>query len=136
MPLKSHDVEFKMKSGDHVGEKYPFTLAKSSNLKMWRVVRLRFPAPKMTKERIEMGIAVRGQDISLSGAVDLVRANEVMDQLDIIAKETTPVTLIGLDNKERDVRVDIGGYSLETVAGEKWKDAEYVVRLTCWSVYE
>ena len=134
--MKSHDIEFVMNSGDHKGTKYKFTLAEQNGQKAWQVTRLFQPAPAMAKEKIEMMLAVRGQNIPLSGGVELKQANKILGQLEVIAKEITPVTLVGLDNVERLVRVDRSGFSLAPTISEQGKEPEYAVSITCWSIYE
>ena len=134
--MKSHDVEFKIRSGNYNGTAYRFTLAESGGQKRWQAVRLFNPPPSMEKEKIDMMIAISNKNIPISGAVDAKSVSNLFDQLDIIAKETTPVTLIGYDNIERLVRIDKGGYSFEPVISEKGKAPEYAVALTCWSIYE
>ena len=134
--MKSHDIEFVMNSGDYKGKSYKFTLAKQNGQKAWQVTRLFQSAPAMAKEKIEMMLAVRGQNIPLSGGVELGQANKILDQLEVIAKEVTPVTLVGFDNQERLVRVDRSGFSLAPTISEKGREPEYAVSITCWSIYE
>jgi len=134
--MKASDVQFITNSGDHKGTKYNFTLAEQNGQKAWQVTRLFQPAPAMAKEKIELMIAVREQNIPLSGGVELEQANKILDQLEVIAKETTPVTLVGLDNQERLVRVDRGGFSLAPTIFEKGREPEYAVSITCWSIYK
>jgi len=134
--MRTHDIEFVVNSGDYKGKKYGFTLAYQNNQKAWQVTRLFMPAPSMAKEKIEMIIAVKEQNIPLSGGVELKAANKILDQLEIIARETTPTTLVGLDKQERLVRVDRRGFSLAPMVYEKGKEPEYVVNLTVWSTYE
>jgi len=134
--MKAHDVQFITNSGDHKGTKYNFTLAEQNGQKAWQIERRLQPAPEMAKEKIDMMIAVREQNIPLSGGVELKQANKILGQLEIIAKETTPVTLIGLDNVERLVRIDRSGFTLASVVSEKGRTPEYNVSVTARSVYE
>ena len=133
--MRSNDIQFTMNSGDYKGQKYGFTLARSNGQKMWRTTRLLKPPPAMSKERIEMGIVVREKNIPLSGATELKLSSKLLKQLEIIAKETTPVTLLGFDGVTRDVRVGIDGFSVENVIDEKSKSPEYVAKMTVWSIF-
>jgi len=134
--MKVSDVQFITNSGDHKGTKYNFTLAEQNGQKAWQVTRLFQSAPAMAKEKIEMMIAIKEQNIPLSGGVELTQANKILGQLEIIATETTPVTLVGLDRVERLVRVDRSGFSLAPTISEKDREPEYAVSITCWSIYE
>jgi len=133
--MRAHDIVFTMNSGDKVGQKYGFTLARSKGQKMWSAVRLFQPPPNMAKERIDIGIVVREKNIPLSGATELKLSDKLIEQLEIVAKETTPVTLLGFDGIKRDVRVDAGGFNIEPVVDEKGRMPEYVAKMTVWSVY-
>lgn len=134
--MKAHDISFTINSGDHKGEKYGFTLMGINNRKAWEVTRLSYSPPSMVKEKIKMVLAVREQNIPLSGAVELKQVNKILDQLETIADASKAVTLKGIDNEERPVRVDRSGFSVEPVVYETGKDPEYGVNLIVWGLYE
>lgn len=133
--MRATDIEFVMNSGEHVGERYSFTLADSNGQKAWQVTRLFRPPPAMAKEKIDMIIAVREKNIPTSAAMELKQAKDILSQLETIAKETTPVTLKGVDG-DRLVRVDKSGFQLSPTIKEHKRETEYQVQLTCWSVFE
>ena len=134
--MKSHDIRFIVNSGKNRGKSYGFTLALNSAQKAWRVRPLALAPPEMEKEVIELVITARDSNYSRTGSRELVRVNQIKAQLDIIAKEIEPVTLKGLDNTTRKVRLDRDGYEVSSVINELGKDPEYLITVTCWSIYE
>ena len=134
--MRSHDVSFQLNSGDKKGTTYRFTLDDVNRQKAWIVTRIYRPPPSMMRERIEMVISCRQQNIPLSGAVELAQANKILDQLEIISDETTTVTLKGPDNRDREVVVDKGGFNLYPTFSESGKDLEYRVSIVCWRLFE
>lgn len=134
--MKAHDIEFTLNGGPHKGDTYRFTLARVNKPKAWQVTRLYRPAPSMVKERIEMAIACREQNIALSGVTELAQANKILDDLEIISDETTPVTLKGPDNRPREVIMDKGGFALTPTFSESGKEMEYRVNVICWRLFE
>lgn len=135
--MKANDVTFKMNSGDRKGDTFGFTLSSSEEgAKDWELMRIFQPAPSMVKERIKLGITARERNIPLSGAEELRRVNTLIDQLVLIAQETTPVTMNGLDGVDRPVRIDRSGITYAPVIVEQGKDPEYKIAVVCWGLYE
>lgn len=133
---KAYDIKFRMNSGDHKGEEYGFTLAVIDNKKAWTHTRIFVEPPSMIRERIDLVLAVREDNIPLSGARELVTVNKILGQLESISMETDPITLVGLDKQERLVRVDRHGFEVSPVLEETSREPEYQIRMTCWGVYK
>ena len=102
---RAQDIKFIINSGDHKGEQYGFTLAEVDGKKAWTSIRLFYPPPSIVKDKIEMAITAREKNVSLSGAVELRLVNKIIEQLNTIFEETTPVTLIGFDKQQYPVLV-------------------------------
>jgi len=133
---RSHDVRFRVNSGDHNGDEYGFTLAVIDGKKAYTAVRLFRPSPSMVKEQIIMTLTAREGNIPLSGAAELKAVHRIIEQIETLSLETDPLTLTGLDQITRPVRVDAKGAQLIPVVHELGKDPEYRVELTCWGLYE
>ena len=130
-----NDVAFLVNSGDYKGKKYTFTLAIINGKKAWGRTRLFLPPPSMRKERIDMVIEAREENIPSSGAIELQVVDKILEQLTIMASETDASTLKGIDGKDRLVQIDQDGFSVESVVNETSKEPEYRVNLTCWALY-
>jgi len=132
----AYDVQFLINSGDYKGKKYGFTLAMINGKKAWARTPVFYPAPSMIKEKIDMVIFAREDNISLSGAVDLTAVDKILEQLSIIATAAKHSTLTGLDSKKRYVQIDKDGFSIKSTVNEISKEPEYQVELTCWGLYD
>jgi len=132
----AHDVKFVVNSGDYKGDEYGYTLAMVDGKKAWQRAPLFYPPPSMIKEKIDMVIDANEYSIPNSGAVELENVNKILEQLTIIATETTPSTLTGIDNEEKLVLIDQNGFSVTSVVNETNKEPEYQVNLTCWVLYD
>lgn len=133
--MRSNDISFTMNSGDYSGQIYKFTLASQDGGKMWSVNRIFEPAPSMYKEEINIGISLREKNIPLSGAKELKFPSTLIDQLEIVANESTYITMVGLDGVSRDVRIDSSGFSIEPIVNEKNKTSELVAKMKLWSMH-
>lgn len=134
--MRATDISFLMNSGTYSGQTYKFTLATQNGQKMWSAQRVFNPAPSMYKEQIDVGILIRGKNINLGGAKELKRPKTLRDQLEIVAKESTYVTMMGFDGVSRDVRVDSTGYDIEPIVNEKSRAPEYVAKMRLWSMHQ
>jgi len=130
------DIKFTVNTGDHKGETYRYTLATVNGKKAWAITPLFSPPPSMIKNKIDIVIECREHNISRSGATELALAGKILDELSIIATETEPSTLTGLDKKDRLVMIDQDGFSITTELKEKGKEPEYRINVTCWGLYE
>ena len=130
------DVKFTVNTGDHRGDTYQYTLAMINGKKAWSVTPLFKPAPSMIKNKIDIVIEAREHNIGRSGANELRTVGKILDELSIIATETEPSTLTGLDKKERLVDIDQDGFTITSAINEKSKEPEYRINLTCWGLYE
>lgn len=135
MAHRSSDVSFLMNSGTYSGETYKFTLAEQNGQKMWAVNRVFQPSPSMRKEQLNIGISLK-ENIPLSGAKELKISSTLQEQLEIVADESTYITMMGLDGVSRDVRVDSTGFTVETIMDEKGRPAEFVAMVKLWSMYK
>jgi len=130
------DIKFTVNTGTRKGETYSYTLATVNGKKAWSITPLFSPPPSMIKNKIDMVIECREYNISRSGATELALAGKILDELSIIATETEPSTLTGLDKKDRLVMIDQDGFSITTELKEKGKEPEYRINVTCWGLYE
>ena len=139
------DIKFRINTGDHKGDEYRYTLAVINGKKAWRVKPSFDPPPDIYKERIDMVIECREQNVSKGGATELRTVSKVLDELSHIATEVEPVTLTGLtkasgkkgeDNKERLVQIDSDGFGETTELNEDGREPEYRIELTCWGIYD
>lgn len=132
-----YDVEFRVNSGDLQGQKYRYVLASKNGAKMWSVTPLFSPAPSMYRDRIEMSITAGEHNVDTSGAVELRKVKELLDELRDIAEESSeePVTMTGLDREKRLVRIDQSGFSVTSTIKEQGKPAEYIINFPCWGMY-
>jgi hypothetical protein len=133
--LKTHDIVFTINDGVNKGKDYGFTLARAEGRKAWKVTTLFNPPPSMVKQRIEITITAREDNIPLTGVRELKRINEIVDDLNAIFEQTTPVTLVGLDRQTYSVLVDKEGPQLTNILQEKEREPEYQVVLLCWGIY-
>jgi len=133
--MRQDDVEFIINAGESKGKRYRFTLAAKDGEKQWSVTPRFEPAPSIIKEKVEMVLTAREGNIPVSGAVELKLISKLLEQLRAISLEITPSTLIGLDKIERSVQVDEDGYTLVSTIREANKEPEYLINLTCWSLY-
>lgn len=133
---RAHDVKFRVNSGDHNGDEYGFTLAIIEGKKAFTPIRLFNLPPSMIREQIIMTFTAREGNIPLSGAAELKAVHRILEQIETLSVETDPLTLTGLDQIPRLVRVDAQGAKLIPVVHELGKDPEYRVELTCWGLYE
>ena len=130
------DIAFTVNTGDHKGDIYRYTLAIEKGKKAWLVTPLFRPPPYMYKEQIDMVIACREHNIGRSGATELRTVKKILDELSIIATETSPCSLEGLDKDTRRIRIDQDGFKVTTELNEKGKSPEYRVNVTVYGLYE
>jgi hypothetical protein len=134
--MRQYDVEFQVNSGDNKGKKYGFTLATKDGEKQWAITPLFQPAPSIIKEKIVMALVAQEENIPLSGAKELKAVGKILEQLRSIALETTPSTLMGFDKQKRLVQIDENGYSVSSTVLEPNREPEYVINLSCWTIYD
>jgi len=130
------DITFTVNTGDHKGDTYGYTLAMVNGKKGWYVTPLFKPPPYMYKEQIDMVIECQEHNIGTSGAIDLRTVNKILKELSIIATETSPSSLMGLDKTTRRIRIDQDGFKVTTELNERSKSPEYRINVTCHGLYE
>ena len=134
--MRSSDISFLMNSGTYSGQTYKFTLAEQNGRKMWDVNRVFKPGPSMCKETIEIGVSLGEKNINRGGAKELKLSTTLVDQLEIVAAESTYVTMMGYDGVSRDVRVDSTGIDIQPIVDEKARTTEYVAKMRLWSMHQ
>lgn len=133
--MEAFDVIFTPNSGDQKGEHYGFTLATQQGSKGWVFEKRMLTPPSMVDCKIELTIEAKNENIPLSGGVELATVKEITDALDVLATETEPLDIIGLDGVTRKVRIDRSGYKVVPVIHETNKEPEYQVLVTIWGLY-
>ena len=128
------DIKFTIHSGDYQGDTYRYILAMDSGRKRWMATPVYKPPPSRIKEKIDMVISVRENNISYTGAQELRLVNNIIDELRRIADDTD-ATMVGLDGRERYVQIDEDGYSIMSVVNEHTREPEYQITLSCWGLY-
>jgi hypothetical protein len=129
--MKPYDVTFILTNGT----KYDFMLAKSGEKKLWEVQRMYTIAPSLIKQKINMTVTAREDEMSLSGIRQLKRVAEILSNLDAMIDETENITLHGFDSIDYPVVIDKEGIRANTVIHEGERDPEYQVQVICWGVY-
>jgi len=135
MTVRASDVKFTIRSGDRNGETYGFTLADNNGQKGWSCARRFHEPPSMIKEEITLLITAREQNVAMSGATELKIIGKIIESLEIIATETEPIEMVGLDGVKRLVLFDRKGYTVNPVIREIDKEPEYVITVPLWSLY-
>jgi len=131
--LKAHDIRFVLNNGTT----YDFMLARTNDgKKAWNVERLFTRPPSMIKQRIDLTITAREDEITSSAARQLKRVKEILEEIDAMMVGTDTIKLTGLDNVQYPIVIDAKGSQLETVIHEQERDPEYQVTLLIWGIYE
>jgi len=90
----------------------------------------------MIKQRIDLTITAREDEITSSAARQLKRVKEILEEIDAMMVGTDTIKLTGLDNVQYPIVIDAKGSQLETVIHEQERDPEYQVTLLIWGIYE
>jgi len=133
--MRANDVTFTINAGEAKGKAYGFTLADTGGKKAWEVTRVFRLPPSMVKYRIKMVITVREENIGGSGARELMRVEKIIEALEQIMEQNTPVTLKGFDKQKYAVLMDNeAGITTQTIIHEKERQPEYQATVLCWGL--
>lgn len=130
--MKAQDVKFTLDDGTT----YTYMLARTEEGKAWKVDRVFTQPPSIIKYQIEMTIAIGGDRARRSGALQLRRVKQVIEDLEVLIDETADITLTGLDDIDYYVSIDPKGLKLDVRSDESNRDCEYNVTLLCWGFYK
>lgn len=128
---KTHDISFELESGDNYG----FMLARDSDgKKAWNPNREFHSPPSMIKQRIEIVITAKEDEISASAVRQLKRMEEILSDLEKIMASTGNIVLTGLDNQRYPILIDKSGLRINTLIHEKSREPEYQVAILLWGL--
>lgn len=127
---KTHDISFQLENGSEYG----FMLAKINDKKAWNPKREFHSPPSMIKERIDIVITAKEDEITASGIRQLKRMEEILSNLEKIMAYKGNMVLTGLDNKRYPIRIDKSGLRTNTLIHEKSREPEYQVSILCWGL--
>ena len=134
--MRTSDISFTMNSGKHEGKTYHFSLAKKDGQKAWSVTRIYNPPPSNIKYKIEMGISASEGRIMANGVQDLTRIGKIIENMHIVAEETTPVTLDGLDGEKYNIIIDVNGIQEGNLTHEAERNPEFILNVLAWGLYD
>jgi len=129
---KTHDISFQLSDGTEYG----FMLARADGKKAWAVNRVFRPPPSLVKQRVDIVITAREDEIAASAVRQLKRMEEILADLEKIMASTGNIVLTGLDNLKYPVLIDQAGLQINTLIHEKQREPEYQVAILCWGLYE
>lgn len=130
--MKVYDIAFQLEDGTEYG----FMLARVDGKKAWAVNREFHPPPSMIKQRINLVITAREDEILASAVRQLKRMEEILSDLEKIMASEGSIVLTGLDNQKYPVLIDKAGLQINTLIHEKQREPEYQVSLLLWGLYE
>jgi hypothetical protein len=134
--MRTYDVEFQLNSGIYKGETYGFTLARKNGKKAWDVQYRYDHPPSLIKHAITMGITAREDNINAAGIIERERMDKIIEKIERISDEITPVTLKGLDGRYYNVIIDKNGLKEENTMHEKERMPEFILNVLAWSLHD
>lgn len=133
--IRGHDVEFQVQDGPHKGERYGFTLATQDQRKVWRVYNEQRKPPSMIKERVELAVTARDDNVRASGDREQRRAAHIVQQMSVLNGQNTQIRLRGYDGLVYWVLLDEDGPQQESVVHEAGRDPEFRMHVRLWGYY-
>jgi len=136
-----YDITIQITAGGYMGKAYNFMLAQDekTGAKAWACLRTHDKPPSMIKHDIHMTIAARGDMMNLSAVMDDKQAQQIMEELEIIALSTNEyknaAILTESNGTSYYVVVDKDSPTSHALRHEGGVGIEYHVELHVWSIY-
>jgi len=129
--MTQYDITFELDNG----KSYGFMLARDKDGgKAWDPKREWWAPPSMIKQRINIVITAREDEMSASAVRQLKRIEEILADLETIMAYTGKKVLVGLDKLRYPIRIDKSGLQISTIIHEKGREPEYQVAILCWGL--